>query len=378
MRELFLVLLIFGPFWGSFRIDHFLFIFIVLLFTNKSRRTNTYLYNISIYSFLFGVLYILFMLFTGSDLKLTNYVIQNFWYLPSALVISTFKVDFVKLTNAVLGIALVNSVLTLAQYLQPNNVIVDWFLSYYGGPKSSDYLWAGHLSNIPEILVKSGASMVGIFTGKHSIALFCLLVELISVKSSVSPKVLIIVRVLNVIAGFLSGSKIFVVGIFIVLFLSIRKNVVLLVTIFFMSLFFFFYGLDHRILENVILLLVEGDFMRIFESRYGDNGFFVKYNEIFRKPIVWILGLGSQAGAYKVSDNLYRSLLLLGGVPMLVSTLFVFMSLANFCRSQEKSFFLFLIILFLAGIGVPSFWSSRTNLIFFIMIFSYEKYIAVR
>lgn len=318
------------------------------------------------------------MLITGSDLKLTNYVIQNFWYLPAALVLSTFNIDFVKLTNGVLGIALVNSLLTLGQFIQPDSPIVDWFLSSYGGPKSPDYIWLGHLSNIPEILVKSGAAMVGLFTGKHSLALFCLFVELISVKSSLSPKALIVVRVLNVIAGFLSASKIFVFGIVIVSLLSVKKNVLLLVTLLFFAMFFFLFGLDHRVLENVISILVEGDFFRIFESRYGNDGFFEKYNDIFSELTVWIVGLGSQAGPYKVSDNLYRSLVLLGGLPMLLSTLYVFMSLANFCRSREKNFFLFLIILFLAGLGVPSFWSSRTILIFFVMVFSYEKHIAVR
>lgn len=252
---------------------------------------------------------------------------------------------------------------------------VSFLLELYGGLPSEDY--TGELPTLAAHEVMHKSAMTSIFTGKHTLAQFSLLIAAVSVSVFNMGKyrlLAVLAFICAGIGGVLSFSKIFLFGFpLLLLIISARRMslikliAILATTIMIVVLVEVITPLLDSIyvLQDVFIAILNGDVFSLIESRFGEDGYLTEANFIFYEPITWMWGQGAAAGLYRMADNQYRSILLLGGVIYFIAYLAPIIMLSNLlfrrdaCQKYLFPLFSYSIVIFIAGIGVEVFWQPR-------------------
>lgn len=276
------------------------------------------------------------------------------------------------------------------QYAYPDHELTKLLLKIYNGPGHANYdvgmLLGDQYIGFQTIAageVLGGTSMTSIFTGKHSLATFSLfsLALAIGVATDASYRtgrrsyLYVIALAAAIAGGILSTSKVFVLGapiyfVGLALFYLRMKRasyalgilVVLVAAIIGASL------MSDRfyVLGNILEAVSSGNVDRLFESRYGAQGYLTEHSQVFQDPLVWLVGMGAEAGSAKISDSQFRSIVLIGGIPYFLAFFAVPVYLLHAMWRARRlsmlavSFFCLGIAYFAASTGIEVYWQART------------------
>lgn len=391
------ILLFFLPYYPgtSFRIDQFLGITYILaipclLFTKKVLKFESKPEMIlTLIAFLVVIYTFLRVLADFSiPLRIINYQLylacgMGIWYVHH----NTFTAGKNIFIKSLLVISIPISLFAVFQFYFKDSALTHFLLTWYNGEGSEDYEITANgmhetYNNLAAIEVLTGTSMTSIFTGKHSLAMFCMFIISLGLgakhddsMTSRSKNIAIAAILAAIIAGFFSTSKIFFFGIIIMFglyyFCNLSKDTIfaviakILLVVFF-SITAIVLGDELRVLGNIINTVLSGDVLNIFSSRFGSDGYLSQYASVLNQPITWIAGLGAQAGAMKISDNQFRSILLIGGLPyfFLFFSFIIYLLILNW-RSRFHSpyslpFFSLGIALLFSSLGIEVYWQART------------------
>ncbi len=252
---------------------------------------------------------------------------------------------------------------------------VSFLLELYGGPPSEDY--SGELPTLAAHEVMHKSAMTSIFTGKHTLAQFSLLIAAVSVSVYNMGKhrlLAVLAFICAGIGGVLSFSKIFLFGfpLFLLMISARRMSTIKLIAILATTIMIVVLLevitplLDTAyVLQDILIAILDGDVFSLTASRFGDDGYLTEANFIFDEPITWMWGQGAAAGLYRMADNQYRSILLLGGVIYFIAYLAPIILLSKLLLRRDAGqnylfpLFSYSIVIFIAGIGVEVFWQPR-------------------
>lgn len=393
-----LTLLFFGPYFPGtpYRIDQFLGVAYILLlamhflvngrlrFYSRSEKVLTVLaFLVVIYTFL-RVL---------SDFKLplqiVNYQLHlatgmALWYFHRNLLISGRSLFVISLLTVSIPITLFSAF----QYFYVDHPVTLFLLDWYNGPgkESYDTSFLGEVgegrNTIAAMTVLTGTSMTSIFTGKNSLAMFCLFIIAIAMGArrdtfliGLPPKAIANIALASAaIGGFFSTSKVFFFGIIIystlIFFTSsawrkaVKLGAAMLMAIALIAAAFTL-GDELRVLGDLIRVIQGVDIFRIFLTRFGEYGYLTQYNYVFYEPLTWIAGHGAEAGGFLISDSHYRAVLVFGGLPFFfIFSSFVLYLLVQNWKARRLSpyalpFFALGVTLLFSAIGIPVYWTAR-------------------
>lgn len=386
-----LILIFFGPYLSStqFRMDTLIgVVYIILMyfffirgyhfFSTVEKSLFVVSLFIPIYSSITLLPYALF------PLQFINYqlyfaVAMSVWIFHRKALIENRNIFL----SILIFISIPISLLGILQRIDNSHFLVDYFLTYYGPPPSEAYSLENlgiatfkDYGSIGAITLFADASVISIFNGKHTLAVWSLFMMAIHIGSisdkyfSINRLILYTSLLLNIIVGFLSTSKIFIFGI--IIFISLlfilsrfRQKIYLLILLLFSLFTMFFAAIDNRILSDILNVLSSGSLFSIFESRFGADGYITSNNHIFNDPFVWLFGFGQGMSSTNLSDSQYRSLIGIGGVPYLflfISFVFILLTLNWRYRHLSPyglSFFCLGIALIIGGSGIEVYWQGR-------------------
>lgn len=283
------------------------------------------------------------------------------------------------------------NLLCLAQWFYPNSDIVQFILLEYGGAQSDEYNYAGvNITNLASVEVMHGAAMTSLFSGKHTFAQFALMTLASSLSYlKINQKSLLgkLGVIASLVGGFFTFSKIFIFGLPIFylaneFFYSKKNNFIMLVGFLILCLVIPLVVLSTDlfdrayVLKDIFTAILSGNALSLVNSRFGEDGYLTEYNYIFLDFSTWIIGQGASAGDYKVSDNQYRSLILIGGLPYLLLFMYPLLLIhKNVVRFSSENawvapFAAYGVVILLSGLGAEVFWQPRiTSLwIFFVLL----------
>lgn len=397
-----IVLLYFLPYipGTTFRLDQFIgltfiVLLIVLAFRPQGLVLESFEEKLLVGAALLSSTYISlrFLVDLWIPLKVANYQYQ---LLGGAAIWVVCRKHFLESWRVFLFTLLILSVpvnlYSVFQYSQPNHWITDFLLLIYNGPGEEFYsvntvlgdnTFISDHQTIAAIEVLSGTSMTSIFTGKHSLAMFCCLIITLASGALRDPRlhsrekmISIVAIVSSVIGGVFSTSKIFIVGapILGLMIVPWRQVMVKPKTILGSAIIFVasvvwmgLIGREIGVVDNILNRVLGGDLDKLFITRYGEYGYFADAIGDLTSPLTLLFGHGSSSGELSLglADSQFRSVLLLGGIPyfLLYFAFILFIQWVCWVRRWDSAyawpFFSLGVVLLLAGSGIEVYWQAR-------------------
>jgi hypothetical protein len=283
--------------------------------------------------------------------------------------------------TTVLAISIIVNLFALFQHLYPNHAIVQKALYWYGGVGSDSYAMGEH-STLAAICVLIAGRYTSIFSGMHTLGIYNLFVVCVAFSClndsqfrQIPRYLFIFVLLLAFLGGALSTSKVFILGVIILLFILIlcairsvkRPSAVIIASLVLVTVFSYVAS-KSPIVENIIDKLLRGQVFSFLHSRFGSSGqpgYLTDVMDITFKPRTLLYGLGTYAAYYKYSDCQLRQVIILGGIPLFVLYygFLVYLLVLNW-RVRMSScyglpFFALGFTFLFSGIGMPTHLQAR-------------------
>ncbi|NKW71672.1 hypothetical protein HGD85_01550, partial [Rhodobacteraceae bacterium R_SAG10] len=238
-------------------------------------------------------------------------------------------------------------------------------------------------ASLASLALLGGGRVSSVFVGPHAFAVFNIVaVGLLTgaLRDSKLPRTMKmlswLVLGLTIFGGLLSTSKVFFfgilvfgLGILVTNLHSLRSMIGAIVMAVAALVLVFYLASEIRVLGNLFSILLEGDWWRIFETRFGKGaggGYFQDVQGIIFHPFTLIFGQGGQAGQYKYSDFEYRQVMLVGGIPLFIMfyALFLYLQVEFYRRRKTNPyaipFFLVGLVLLIAATGIGTHLQGRS------------------
>ena len=223
----------------------------------------------------------------------------------------------------------------MVQSSSPGSPYVQTVADWYGGDKKIE----GGLEAFGSIshLVIAAGRVTSIFNIIQAYAIFNLIIIALAlgarrdINLARKDKILALAALIfAIVGGVLSVSKVFILGggimflilgIFLMSNKAIKELALILLTGFLFGAVFVYVAEQNRVLSGILDLVVSGDIMRVFLSRFGGGGEVGYLDEsmaITFELQTLLYGLGVFAGEHHYSDFGYRQILILGGLPLFI------------------------------------------------------------
>lgn len=395
-KQFFIIILFFLPYFPGtpYRLDVFLEISLILIYGvicslkifHNGSKVNAFLFLAALPLFFISFRLLADLAF---DPKIIIYQIHIF--AGGALYFSLrriIRLDWLKSIRVLVLFGIITNMYALFQWLWESSPLVQILLELYGGVASSDY--TGDFGTLSALEVMTKSSMTSIFTGKHTLAQFSLLILALSQilwRAKQSRRLAAFGIISSIVGGSFSFSKVFFFGLPIYMIMSIffsyrrslRKKLgellILSTSVAMMSAIMYD---SSYVLSGIFSAIVESGGLSLLDSRYGLDGYLTEKNYIFSDLLTWLFGQGADAGQYRMADNQYRSLILLGGIPYLILFIAPILYLWHLMHKSSRihaftsPLLSYNTMLFFAGIGVEVFWQPRiVTLWVFIVLVTY-------
>jgi len=279
-----------------------------------------------------------------------------------------FELWSISLVNKIIGyITLIICILGCLEFFSNN--ISNFFITYYSNPADVELIANQKRNNLTRAI-----STVG-----HPSTLGFICLVLISIALSIKNYIMRFpIICVALFAGIITYSKVFILGLFIVLFLYTyifnRKYFFTktLTLIFFIALSFIYIDLTLNDKFSFVLdVIVNGGIDGILNTRFGENGILNQQIDILKNT--YFLGIGSDLSlGIEKTDSLFLTLIILCGFPGLLCLVIywlkkakkIFHLLGKKEISVEQKSLLFIgltyiVIMLFVGIGYNSIFGER-------------------
>lgn len=365
---------------NKFRIDHlvsifFLIYFIIYIYFNKLDKI---FFFISILSISFFIIISIRFLFTDNLLKSLQ-IINQYSYILSGIGIYFYFKGKISHINLIKYLYFCSILIYLYAYFQIyfNDInFISFINNLYETERFEHPIYGAFNSKTAEIL--SGGQAISVFTGMQGLAIYCLFifsVSLGSLKDEAMKEYKIfstVILIWSIYTGFLTGSKTFTFGliIFLILIFLYKPTIKSIFLIILSSLLLLFTSIYSYQNNDILNIIMNGNFYNIFSSRFGSSGYLTDVMDITYQIDTILFGLGIDALNFKYADNQFRQVLIAGGLVFFIfyyATLILFTYIIykkNKYNSYSINLFFLSIIFLIAGIGMDIHFQARVIVIF--------------
>jgi hypothetical protein len=273
--------------------------------------------------------------------------------------------------KAIWIVSLVTNLVALEQWRDPNSVVSLFLYDRYGGTFEFDY----DAASSAEFQVLYAGRHTGIFNGMHALAIFDIVVIMLSLGGRFPREgawLRTLAMGLAVLGGVLSASKTFYLGAAVGIGLLILFRRVAFRQV--------WPGVAGSILLAALVIQADRDssvaiyyeyILRldpewIFSPRFGSTGNLYSTIEVVQDDLsLLLLGRGAQLDGLNTADNAYLPLILVGGLLHLVLFYLPFFLLMRLCWRERNAnpwavpFFAIYVTFFAMGLGIPTFQLGR-------------------
>jgi hypothetical protein len=283
--------------------------------------------------------------------------------------------------KAIWIVSLVTNLVALEQWRDSSSLVSQFLYDQYGGAFEFDYDYASSA----EFQVLYAGRHTGIFNGMHALAIFNIVVIMLSLGGRFPRQgawLRMLAMGLAVVGGVLAASKTFYLGAavgvgLLILFRRISFRQVwpgivaslLLATLVIQSdrdsIVSMYY-------EHILRLDPEW----IFSPRFGSTGNLYSTIEAVQNDLsLLLLGRGAQLDGLNTADNAYLPLILVGGLLHLVLFYLPYLALMRSCWQERNAnpwaapFFAIYVTFFAMGLGIPTFQLGRITALLVLLTF---------
>jgi hypothetical protein len=379
---------------GFFRLDHGIAIFSLLcvgcrLVVNGRISIPDELRLFLLLSFASAVYAALSLIATSSNLYLAGqYAVQYAYLVFGAtlfLVVGSTLQRAVRTTILTLAItAIALNALAALQIFAPDAELVFQLLSLYGGRESDPGTYGSYTTKAAEVLL-GGGQAISIFTGMQGLAVFDLFFVAIALGAlsdafHTATKAAVLVALICAISGgLLTGSKTFIFGFVIfsslLVLISLRSMGWVAIGLAMFGLFLSIARQHSYQVEDILTHVTNLEPHQLLASRFGEEGYLTEVMHIVFDPVTLLFGIGADAANYRYSDNQFRQIVLMGGIPLLFLYYSALIALLLVCWNKRngsayaKPLCALAVVYLIAGVGMDVHFQARTIVLWVLLTF---------